>query len=468
MKKIIFIALVVCIIITSCDIGNGDDAHIHSWGEWQDSTVATCTEAAKQIRICSDDLSHIETRNKPESVALGHDFDDIYISNGDGTESTICQREGCNVTNTRNEGYINTENKTIVVENIPSELLYITGYWIHICEIDSEIENSIAQGWYGLDSIYIDDGYNVTITVPIYETINYDNDIRWTGSGVFDIYLDCYLDSSSDGSKYRKFSNIVINETIINLNFNDASIFIKEGSGDIGVDIPPDKANFTITGLESYIFESHSYGEIWIIDNLNFDDSDKIAWSYNTIKGGKLEMFNSNCPTNGEYWILLRLMNENHWEDFYLFTNGQNLKGPLTDTPKYQFNESDNVIDFAKFKLLSADGHNVRSGHVFTISNIVGKMGNAYIGFHKGMENQFIAAGHGKIFDGTLFVFMWSSGEPWFGNDNFIITLQIDGIDGEYGGSYILEGQTWEGSESSFYNISGDYTNMDFNQFVNM
>ena len=77
------------LVFAACEEdGNGDCAHI--WGDWEDSAAANCTEPAKQTRTCTEDETHIETRDKPGSTAFGHDF------SGNAEE---CRREGCNTPN---------------------------------------------------------------------------------------------------------------------------------------------------------------------------------------------------------------------------------------------------------------------------------------------------------------------------------------------------------------------------------
>ena len=57
---------------------DGDDSYTeelpaigHDYGEWQTATKATCTTAGEEVRVCSHDDSHTETR---DIAALGHDL----------------------------------------------------------------------------------------------------------------------------------------------------------------------------------------------------------------------------------------------------------------------------------------------------------------------------------------------------------------------------------------------------------
>ena len=73
----VFTALLVVItfMFTACqDPNGGETSHTHTWGAWADSAAATCTEPTKETRICSEDATHTETRNKEGSTALGHIF----------------------------------------------------------------------------------------------------------------------------------------------------------------------------------------------------------------------------------------------------------------------------------------------------------------------------------------------------------------------------------------------------------
>jgi uncharacterized protein (TIGR02145 family) len=41
---------------------NSEQAHVHAWGDWVVTTVATCTEAGEEIRTCTGDSTHNETK----------------------------------------------------------------------------------------------------------------------------------------------------------------------------------------------------------------------------------------------------------------------------------------------------------------------------------------------------------------------------------------------------------------------
>ncbi|MDR0497233.1 MAG: hypothetical protein LBH42_06445 [Treponema sp.] len=58
-----FITLVVIIGLAGCG----------SFGPWEITTPATCTEAAKEQRTSTDDKGKVQTRNSPTNKALGHE-----------------------------------------------------------------------------------------------------------------------------------------------------------------------------------------------------------------------------------------------------------------------------------------------------------------------------------------------------------------------------------------------------------
>ena len=80
MKKLLLLAAVIAALVlslASCDVvdnvlGNGeDDSHIHTMGEWGNSS-ATCEAAGFEERVCTaEDCTYSEKRVAP---ALGHDI----------------------------------------------------------------------------------------------------------------------------------------------------------------------------------------------------------------------------------------------------------------------------------------------------------------------------------------------------------------------------------------------------------
>lgn len=66
----------------------------HEWGAWAHKSDATCTESATESRIC-DLCGAEEVRTVGEP--LGHTWGD-WTSNGNGTHTGTCTREGCDYT----------------------------------------------------------------------------------------------------------------------------------------------------------------------------------------------------------------------------------------------------------------------------------------------------------------------------------------------------------------------------------
>lgn len=67
----------------------------HEWGTWAHKSDATCTESATESRIC-DLCGAEEIRTVEGSNPLGHSVD--WKSNGNGTHTGTCTREGCDYT----------------------------------------------------------------------------------------------------------------------------------------------------------------------------------------------------------------------------------------------------------------------------------------------------------------------------------------------------------------------------------
>jgi len=90
-----FIGIVVLVFVFSACKDNNETAHTHVWGEWQ-TIPPTCENDGYDIRICSTDNTHTETKNP--TAALGHNYQwDIttpattYV---DGEETETCTRCG--------------------------------------------------------------------------------------------------------------------------------------------------------------------------------------------------------------------------------------------------------------------------------------------------------------------------------------------------------------------------------------
>ena len=66
----------------------------HAWGNWITSSAADCNNDGIEVRVCSNDISHTETRIVP---ALGHDYDSVVTEltcTQDGFTTHTCSRCG--------------------------------------------------------------------------------------------------------------------------------------------------------------------------------------------------------------------------------------------------------------------------------------------------------------------------------------------------------------------------------------
>ncbi|MDR2728373.1 MAG: hypothetical protein LBB56_04515, partial [Chitinispirillales bacterium] len=55
------LAVMLSLFFVGCD-PNGPD-HIHDWGDWVETTPATCTAPGVETRICKENANHTETRS---------------------------------------------------------------------------------------------------------------------------------------------------------------------------------------------------------------------------------------------------------------------------------------------------------------------------------------------------------------------------------------------------------------------
>ena len=97
MKKTMKLALLVCLALlacalmfTACDSGNDSQVHVHSYGEWTITKIATCTMDGIKERDCS--CGDIQSVPVP---ATGHSFGTWQITKEvtctvDGSEARSC------------------------------------------------------------------------------------------------------------------------------------------------------------------------------------------------------------------------------------------------------------------------------------------------------------------------------------------------------------------------------------------
>lgn len=86
----VLLCLVCALALTACEEEPEAPAHTHTWGEWTESTLATCTEQGVQTHVCACGQSESEY-----IPALGHLLDG---RESDGTHHwSVCTRTGCGV-----------------------------------------------------------------------------------------------------------------------------------------------------------------------------------------------------------------------------------------------------------------------------------------------------------------------------------------------------------------------------------
>ena len=76
--------------------GGGNHTHTHTWGEWEETSPATCETAGVETRTCTTNPSHKETR--PGAPALGHDWGEWIVTKPatgaeDGIETSTCKND---------------------------------------------------------------------------------------------------------------------------------------------------------------------------------------------------------------------------------------------------------------------------------------------------------------------------------------------------------------------------------------
>ena len=60
--------------LTGCESLTNEPAHVHQWGEWTQTTAATCIATGSQTRTCALDATHTETEVIPIDLVDGHDW----------------------------------------------------------------------------------------------------------------------------------------------------------------------------------------------------------------------------------------------------------------------------------------------------------------------------------------------------------------------------------------------------------
>lgn len=101
LKKFLALATVTAVCGCSAAFSACQTAeHEHSWGEWQVTTPATCTQGGVETRVCADDPEHKETR---ATDPLGHDWGEWTLTTPASCESAAEQTRTCKHDSTHKE-----------------------------------------------------------------------------------------------------------------------------------------------------------------------------------------------------------------------------------------------------------------------------------------------------------------------------------------------------------------------------
>lgn len=93
LKKFLALATVTAVCGCSAAFAACQTAeHEHSWGEWQVTTPATCSQGGVETRVCADDPEHKETR---ATDPLGHDWGEWTLTTPASCESAAEQTRTC-------------------------------------------------------------------------------------------------------------------------------------------------------------------------------------------------------------------------------------------------------------------------------------------------------------------------------------------------------------------------------------
>jgi len=209
------------------------------------------TEGNNTLRFLSLNITSTRTKytiegdKLPKSGEWGLEFE---CSNKRGTFYV----KVLSITGTTNK---NTDEKSIVVKNIPNNIFRQSGHVIFITYAGTSPEQAFTDDWgdnyhlsyknFVAEGDYDDSSYegteSINLTVPIYK--QYGD--RWTGSGVYDIYVYFY---TNPRWQYFKFSSVNINSEKTELLFSNGEQVYPSfpnsnndsGNDDISVDVPND------------------------------------------------------------------------------------------------------------------------------------------------------------------------------------------------------------------------------------
>ena len=169
----------------------------HEWGTWTHKSDATCTESAIESRIC--DLcgaEEIRTVGEP----LGHTWGD-WTSNGNGTHTGTCTREGCGYTVTEDCTFVDGKCEVCGAQEVVTHSVTV-GYTVN-GNSATTLPEGVTVEILGEDGQPVTDLANVvegTITIKVtaegFDIVVTCNDTPVTmdgGAGTFDLTADATL-----------------------------------------------------------------------------------------------------------------------------------------------------------------------------------------------------------------------------------------------------------------------------------
>ncbi len=169
----------------------------HEWGTWAHKSYATCTESATESRIC-DLCGAEEVRTVGEP--LGHTWGD-WTSNGNGTHTGTCTREGCDYTVKEDCTFVDGKCEVCHAQEVVTYSVTV-GYTVN-GNAATTLPEGVTVEILGENDLPVIDLANVvegTITIKVtaegFEIVVTCNDTPVTmdgGAGTFDLTADATL-----------------------------------------------------------------------------------------------------------------------------------------------------------------------------------------------------------------------------------------------------------------------------------
>ena len=170
----------------------------HEWGTWTHKSDATCTESATESRIC-DLCGAEEIRTVEGSNPLGHSVD--WKSNGNGTHTGTCTREGCDYTVKEDCTFVDGVCSVCGAQEVVTHSVTV-GYTVN-GNAATTLPEGVTVEILGKDDQPVTDLANVvegTITIKVtaegFDIVVTCNDTPVTmdgGAGTFDLRADATL-----------------------------------------------------------------------------------------------------------------------------------------------------------------------------------------------------------------------------------------------------------------------------------